>query len=243
MLKALRAWLRLLPEADEQASALDERLNRAAKALAPDRDRVVMAATAQWLARRSQKRTARKAAGHITRATTATAPHGTAGLVTAQSEAVSAIHDTLDLLRQRAPSTAVIETALQRSYARARKRLREGLAASNAERLHTARRFVIRLRYQLAILAGDRKRRRTIEALEKLRSGLGRHHDIHVLLEHLDASNVVPDRQAKTLSRLGRRRQKDVERRIARRAKRLFARKPAAFTRRLALGDARSLSA
>ncbi len=128
--------------------------------------------------------------------------------------------------------------ALAQEFAKAR-RLGRKLNPEDDEELHELRKAAVAQRYQmeLAIPAWPTLGKAWVDEMQRLRDKLGKHHDLSVLIERLQAR---PPRSPAQLAWHGplveaaRARQQKLARSALRLHGRLFAEKPGAFRRRLA---------
>lgn len=132
----------------------------------------------------------------------------------------------------------LIKPAVRRMTKHARRIIRHWEADSHSDELHLLRKIVKRRLYWLEMLRPiwPRGMRAEEKLVDLLADRLGRHHDLEVLAEQLRASTVAAEAalngSVQSLSRRLQFRQRKLEVRSLKLARRLFAERPQALTRR-----------
>ena len=240
-LKGARALLMLVEgERRPAARQLRRDLGAAAHSLASTRDRHIIHDAIADLAAEKRRRPldaalARRVASTLTRRTE---HHGEADSnLAALREA--GLSDGMARAAQLADDmdTEDLPEALASGYRRAR-RAACGIDPADAEALHELRKHVVAHVCQMELAAPWWPRLGAVwlEELQHLREMLGRHHDLEILLTRLDGApgRLSPDHIA-TVMDAASRRQRKLAGKALRHHARLFAERPKAFQRRLAV--------
>lgn len=233
-IKRLRSLTRLLRRELGETSyeQINSALRRAADALAGQRRAEALAAVAKRLERSDKTR-------HFWRPLTETHRlHHEASVAPAEARAAAsaAVAEAAAIFLQ-APGTAeasgAAAAAMVKTYAKARKRLRQGLASGSPGELHDARKYVIHHLHHLSLLGGSSGKRLT--GLEKLRQLLGDLNDLDELAQlAAQQPGPTPEEAAARLEKERKRLLKD----CAQFYRRLFRHSPEAFGRQFAQAPA-----
>jgi CHAD domain-containing protein len=277
-LKRLRALLRLVQ--DELGEPAYERehelLRRSGTRLAKARDAEVLLATLDRLIERKAKQLGSRRGVQRLRARLQTERDGAAALALADSATQAGVLGDLRAMRVRVSTWELadpggieaIEAALERLYAKGRRRMRRAQRArgerARGRKLHEWRKRVKDLRYAMEILeragqgkragkAGGGKARKQAKAraeaalihelakrADDLGEALGEEHDLAVLAERVRveakagrASGAPGPGARKALLKAIARRRKRLRKKALRDGKRVYARKPKRFVRRV----------
>jgi CHAD domain-containing protein len=277
-LKRLRALLRLVQ--DELGEPAYERehelLRRCGTRLAKARDAEVLLATLERLIEGSPKQLGSRRGVQRLRARLQTERDGAAALALADSATQAGVLGDLRAMRVRVSTWELadpggieaIEPALERLYAKGRRRMRRAQRArgerARGRKLHEWRKRVKDLRYAMEILeragqgkragkAGGGKARKQAKAraeaalihelakrADDLGEALGEEHDLAVLAERVRveakagrASGAPGPGARKALLKAIARRRKRLRKKALRDGKRVYARKPKRFVRRV----------
>ncbi len=249
-LKRLRALVRLLrDELGEQTYERESALLRdAGRRLARARDAEVLLSTLEDLIARHPGKLASRRGVLRLRARLQQERDGAAELALADSATHAGTLAELRALRARVSDWRLaepgeieaVEPALERLYGKGRKRMRRAAKAEGDSRrmrtLHEWRKRVKDLRYAAEML-GVRKVAKRADDLGEL---LGEEHDLAVLAQRVKreakagrASGARGRRSRKLLLKLIARRRRKLRKRALRDGRRLYARKPARFVRRV----------
>jgi CHAD domain-containing protein len=127
--------------------------------------------------------------------------------------------------------------SVRQAYRAARRLGHSALASRDAEDLHSLRVRVVDLSHQLAAFqpAWPDMVQATVRELHRLRKTLGDHNDLAVLAEFARGRSELPREEFDGLIALIEQRARPLERRAEEQFSRLFAERPGAFERRLAI--------
>jgi CHAD domain-containing protein len=223
-LKRFRALIRLFrPAIPQTYTLLDTAARRAAKALAPLRDREVKAQTAEKLVARGGGGRADRARLPLPAPTENI--RQIAGSTMQAGELLSALRGLLLLTEPRQMSEAQLRRSLARHYKTARRQLRKAQSAPTAAALHRLRRYADFHRHHVGFLAAGRpKLRRRAKRAARLHELLGEHHDLVVLCRDKNAPPQIAE--------AGRQHRRKLARRALKRTARLYHDKPGRFAAR-----------
>jgi CHAD domain-containing protein len=232
--KRARTAVRLLRPVipSDRSSEINRTLRDAARSLAGDRDKDIVAALARRLAQEAHGN-ARLLLARVADRSVRVPRHGDAGV----AEAVRLLSEATGLVRSinlRDDPTRALSKQVARLYARGHKAMRQAAKKNSNEEIHEWRKRV-KDRWHAARLfkavwpKGDKPRTR---ALDELGDMLGADHDLTVLGQAVEReAKDAPAAQSAAVLELIRRRQKALRRNAQARGRALYRKRPKQFAK------------